>query len=346
MIIAGKGAFAHVTNITALNLAISGANVAYQVRVTTHDLAVALGVETDLVTPVLESAFIERSTDLNRYLGQRLTARAQDRPCEAAAKQKTTYVKADDALIIEGTMTCPETVQWLTVSYLLFFDIDASHRALGRVTWPGGGEDLFFDRNLTVLDLVVENPEPQLSWRQRFNRLFLLGVEHILTGYDHLLFLVALLVVTARFWRLFTVVTAFTVAHSLTLALAWFGVIDLPTRLVESLIALSIVYVAIENILDKGAGHRWLLAAGFGLVHGLGFYRVLRDLDQGESGVITTLLSFNLGVEAGQLVIVAVLYAPLIWWAQQQWYRRSAIAGSAVILAIAGWWLIERVFIA
>jgi hypothetical protein len=172
--------------------------------------------------------------------------------------------------------------------------------------------------------------------------LFLLGIEHIATGYDHLLFLLALLLASPRFWPAVKIVSAFTAAHSLTLALAWSGVLALPPRLVEMAIAATVAYVALENMMERGRDHRWLLAGGFGLVHGLGFYGALQESGLAGAGAVTTLLAFNLGVEAGQVSLVVLAYGPLLWWAHRQWFGASARLGSAAILVMAVWWLIER----
>ena len=141
-------------------------------------------------------------------------------------------------------------------------------------------------------------------------RFLLLGVEHILTGYDHLLFLAGVLVVL-RGWRdVVQTITAFTVAHSITLALATTGLVLIPGRIVEPLIAASIVYVGIENLLRDVQGSRWKLTFGFGFVHGLGFATVLRDLGVGTNGqgaIALPLASFNAGVEIGQMAVAALL---------------------------------------
>jgi hydrogenase/urease accessory protein HupE len=186
---------------------------------------------------------------------------------------------------------------------------------------------------------------------------FRLGIEHILTGYDHLLFLAALLLVCASFREAATVITCFTVAHSITLALAALDVVRLPSRIVESVIAASIVYVAMENVLGLGKTNArrrlaWRAAVtfAFGLVHGLGFASVLRDLGLGSTpgGVVAPLLKFNLGVEAGQLAVASVVF-PLILFAR----RRVAVteqwlvpACSVLIAAAGAWWLFERVALA
>ena len=125
---------------------------------------------------------------------------------------------------------------------------------------------------------------------------FLLGIEHILTGYDHLLFLLALILRGGNLWSLFKIITAFTIAHSITLALAALNIVMLPERLVEATIALSIAYVAAENLfMRKAVSHRWAVSFLFGLVHGFGFSNVLRELGLPKEGLLWSLLNFNLG---------------------------------------------------
>jgi hydrogenase/urease accessory protein HupE len=178
-------------------------------------------------------------------------------------------------------------------------------------------------------------------------RFLLLGVEHILTGYDHLLFLAGVLVVL-RGWRdVVQTITAFTVAHSITLALATTGLVLVPGRIVEPLIAASIVYVGIENLVRGVQGSRWRLTFGFGLVHGLGFATVLRDLGIGTNGsgaIALPLASFNAGVEIGQMA-VAVVLVPAFWWlaARPTPRFRFAAAWSVMVIAAGSYWLIQRI---
>lgn len=174
-----------------------------------------------------------------------------------------------------------------------------------------------------------------------------LGVEHIWTGYDHLLFLFALLLVCRTFRSIVAIITCFTIAHSLTLALATLNVVNLPARLVEPAIAASIIFVGIENIVRRGEeprGRRFLTFA-FGLIHGFGFAGVLRDLGvgQGAQSISMPLFSFNLGVEVGQILIAAAVL-PLVWWARknEQFVRRGVPGLSALIAAAGLYWLLER----
>jgi hydrogenase/urease accessory protein HupE len=174
-----------------------------------------------------------------------------------------------------------------------------------------------------------------------------LGVEHIWLGYDHLLFLFALLLVCRSFRSIVAIVSCFTLAHSLTLALATFEIVRMPSRLVEAAIAASIVFVGVENLVRRGAEPRgrWALTFAFGLVHGFGFASVLGDLGvgRGGQGIAMPLFSFNLGVEVGQVAIAAVVL-PVLWKLRQQqaFVRRGVPALSAVIALAGAYWLLQR----
>jgi hydrogenase/urease accessory protein HupE len=174
----------------------------------------------------------------------------------------------------------------------------------------------------------------------------LLGVEHILLGFDHLAFLFALLIAGGTLREAVKIITSFTVAHSITLALATLEVIDIPASVVEPLIAASIIYVGLENILRRKIERRWLLTFAFGLVHGFGFASALRELGVG-AGVkaVAPLLSFNLGVEIGQIA-VAALVLPLIWKLRQQprFVIRYVPACSILIALAGGYWLWDRLW--
>ena len=178
-----------------------------------------------------------------------------------------------------------------------------------------------------------------------FFRFCQLGIRHILTGYDHLLFLAGLLVVVRRWRDVFQTITAFTVAHSITLALATTGMVNAPSRIVEMLIAASVVYVGLENLFRSEQGSRWKLTFGFGLIHGLGFATALRDLGIGASGaaVALPLASFNAGVEIGQIA-VAALIVPLFWKLHTEPRSRLQFASvcSALVVIAGSYWLVER----
>ena len=192
---------------------------------------------------------------------------------------------------------------------------------------------------------VNSAPEPdELPSALEFLRL---GVEHIWTGFDHLLFLFALLVVCTSFRSIVAIITCFTLAHSLTLALATFDVVNVPGRLVEPLIAASIVFVGVENLLRRGVEPpgRLVLTFAFGLVHGFGFAGILRDLGLGTApgGILLPLFSFNLGVELGQIAIAAAVL-PVVWRLRKNetFLARGVPALSAVVTLMGLYWLLAR----
>jgi len=172
-----------------------------------------------------------------------------------------------------------------------------------------------------------------------------MGAEHILGGPDHLLFLVALLAYARRFWSVVTIVTAFTLAHSITLSLAVLGVVDVPGSIVEPLIAASIVWVALENLVWPGRQwRRWLVSFVFGLVHGLGFASALAELSLDRGALIKALVGFNVGVELGQVAFIAIFLPLLIRASRAAAMRRLPQVASALVAIMGGVWFVQRVF--
>ena len=181
-----------------------------------------------------------------------------------------------------------------------------------------------------------------------FTNFLCLGVKHILTGYDHLLFLIGLLLVARGFFASLGIITSFTIAHSITLAVATLGLVQIPSRIVESLIAASIVFVGIENLLRGDIPKaRRVVPFGFGLIHGFGFASALREagIGSGTGGIVLPLFSFNLGVELGQ-IMVAALALPIIWKLRENplFIARWAPACSAAVVLLGSFWFVQRVW--
>jgi hydrogenase/urease accessory protein HupE len=170
-----------------------------------------------------------------------------------------------------------------------------------------------------------------------------LGVGHILSGYDHLLFLFGLLIAKMTRTGYLKILTAFTLGHSVTLGLATLDIMSIPPSIIEPLIAASIVYVAVENIVNRNLKYRWLLTFGFGLVHGFGFADIMKGTLSNH--IALSLFSFNFGVEIGQLLVLAIVF-PFIWAIRQvKWEQRKVIAGLSGISGCLGlFWFVERVF--
>jgi hypothetical protein len=178
-------------------------------------------------------------------------------------------------------------------------------------------------------------------------RFLILGFEHILPlGLDHILFVLGLFLLSTRLGALLWQVTAFTIAHTATLALSMYGVVSLPSRLVETLIALSIAYVAAENIvLSELKPWRPLLVFVFGLLHGLGFAGALRELSLPRDEFATALVGFNVGVELGQLAVILLAFLALGWFRKRPWYRRAIVVPLSALIGLVGlYWAIQRGF--
>ena len=218
------------------------------------------------------------------------------------------------------------------------------HRELVSVGSDGGGlrVERMLDRDSAEMTVDMS----AIERRSSFARFLQLGVEHILTGYDHLLFLGGVLVVLRRWRDVVQTVTAFTLAHSITLALATTGLLLIPGRIVEPLIAASIVFVGVENLVRPAPASRWKLTFVFGLIHGLGFATVLRDLGVGGShgAIAVPLAAFNIGVEAGQIAVASCV-VPLFWWLSARSPSRTRFAGawSVLVIAAGAYWLVERI---
>jgi len=182
---------------------------------------------------------------------------------------------------------------------------------------------------------------PMVSQCLRFVKL---GIEHIFLGYDHILFLFAIVIVGGRLGQLVKTVSAFTVAHTLTLVLAVLEVVNLPSRLIEGTIALTIAYVAFDNFFVAATAQRWVLTFCFGLVHGFGFASVLREVSMPKSQLFPALVSFNIGVELGQVAIVSVLFPMTLWLARQHFRRAVVLAASGMAFLFGVGWFIQHAF--
>ena len=196
--------------------------------------------------------------------------------------------------------------------------------------------------------LALFDVEPASNWKTVVD-FIPVGFDHIVPkGLDHILFVVALFLFSVQFRPLLLQISAFTVAHTITLALASLELIVVPASVVEPLIAISITYVAVENIfVNKISLHRPAIIFGFGLLHGLGFASVLADFGLPGAGFVSALIGFNLGVEIGQLTVIAICFFGFGYWLKDRtWYRsRVVVPLSVFIAAVGGWWAIERIFL-
>ena len=266
-------------------------------------------------------------------------------PCAAGPAQVSPGSGVSANVTITIDFACPATMRTLTIRDDTFDVLGSDLHILARIEHDGATESFALATEKREARIDVGAAAPQAP--RRAGGFFALGIEHILTGYDHLLFLLALLIGGGSVWSLVKIVTAFTLAHSVTLAAAALDLVAMPGRLVESAIALSIAYVAAQNILlpERGS-QRWRVALVFGLVHGFGFSSVLKDLGLPPDGVAWSLLLFNLGVEAGQAGVVVAALPLLIGLRRASWREAGVRAMSLAVLAVALALFVERALFA
>jgi len=300
-----------------------------------------------------------RKNDVEAYAGAHLAVQSDGKDCSLDPQSNLLVDDHTDGTyaVLELRAQCPAVPTSLRIDYSLFFDIDPTHRGLLRIDNGGSQQTAVLSPDNASQTFALSAPS---RWRT-FSQFLVNGVEHIWVGYDHILFLISLLLPSVlvrrgREWLpvprlrdallgVLAVVTAFTVSHSITLTLAAIGIIGLPSRLVESGIALSVLLAALNTVFPLVSRSVWLLAFGFGFVHGLGFANVLADLGLPSGALALALASFNIGVEIGQLSIV-LLVVPVIYLLRTRRFYRPwiLVGGSCVIASIATAWLISRMF--
>jgi hypothetical protein len=326
------------------------------VRVNERAAVVTITVPTGLVKQAddnhdgrLSAEEIERHAD---ELGKQMTGAIQltshgepglvvVRPSKAAPAGSDLAGADGSHSTLELTYSWPHPVTGVTIQYGLFIPGVATARCLATINMGD------------LVDNVVFTPaSPSFSigegngggvWRQAASFVGL-GIEHILTGYDHCLFLISLLMLGGGLRYVLKVVTAFTLAHSITLSLAVLQIVSLPPRLTESAIALTIVYVAAENFWRKSLDGRWIVTFLFGLIHGFGFASALAETGLPKENLAVSLASFNIGVEIGQLLVVTLAFGLLGLVRSRSWEPRFRQVVSAGVIGMALFWFVQRAF--
>ena len=359
---------AHSSSNSYLTLSSANGQLTMRADIHLRDVDLTLNLDENQDGQVTWGEVMRRRTELQAWLSQGIALSASGESCDLgeADLQASRYA---DGLYLSAlwTSVCPSLTNlpdWaeqtsLRLRYNLMFDQDDLHRGLLKVDFPSYQSSAL---------LSPDRPETQISATNSGPISILLnylleGVWHIWIGIDHIVFLLSLLVLAPLqssrqrvvHWHaatmarpvvidVFAVVTAFTVAHSITLGLTITGWITPPADLVEPAIALSVVLAALNNLLGFSALKRWRLAFVFGLIHGFGFANVLLDLGLPASALLAALGGFNIGVEVGQLAIVAV-FLPLAWTLRHtRFYRWVVVAGGSTAVVLLGlFWTLERV---
>jgi hypothetical protein len=347
---------AHMTSYGFLKADLAEASVSGQLELAVRDLDIAYELDADGDAKVTWDELQGREQEIAARVLAGISIGSRVAACTLSPGTLALDIRGGETYAIFPFVGhCEALGRLVRVGYDLMFDIDAQHRALvdfrrGESSYSGV---MTPDTKVVVLDLGTDTPRAiVLSYIQQ-------GAHHIWTGYDHILFLVTLLLsavltragrkwlpvedFSAAFWSTAKVVTAFTLAHSVTLSVAVSGLVELPSRLVESVIAASIVVAAINNLLPVVTRKLWVAAFVFGLMHGFGFATVLNALGLPPDRKLAALLSFNVGVELGQLAIVIGVLPVLFIARRSLAYTRVVMpVGSLVIAVVAMVWLVER----
>ena len=340
---------AHQTKLSSSLLTLNGSSVQAEVEVNVLDLEAALDATFVKSDATLDFQVIKfQSEAIFNYIANnnRLFCGLDSQVPE----QLDSFRFDGEHLIIDLGWLCGGTDLPTRYSVSLFQEVDAQSRHVVSVS----GDQNFVEL-LSLGNQEISLSTQQHSWWDLVLKFIMAGIEHIAIGLDHIAFLIAVIVLGRTFWPLFKVITAFTIAHSITLTLSVLNVVSIPAGVIEPLIALSIVYVAVENFFVKDLERRYWVTFMFGLIHGFGFASVLRDFGLPQDGLIWALGSFNVGVELGQLAIVLVAIAgwrlmtilPFFVSSEQGIIRkrRASLLISAFVGLLGFGWFVERVFL-
>jgi hypothetical protein len=361
---------AHKPSDSYLSLAVHGQQVEGQWDIALRDLDFAIGLDGNGDGALTWDEIRARHEAIAAYALQRLQLASDQGVCRLQAGEQLIDSHTDGAYsVLRFRAICPGTQPAsLSIGYTLFADLDPQHKGLFKINSDGSTQTAIFDPDSPRQTLSLAAPDRMAQFGAYVKH----GIWHIWIGYDHILFLLSLLLpavllpqahqstrsnvpqnplppaaesrgLRGAFIDVLKVVTAFTLAHSITLSLASLSLISLPSRWVESAIAASVILAAVNNLLPLFRGKRPVAAFVFGLIHGFGFASVLRDLGLPQGSLLASLLGFNVGVEIGQLAIVAA-FLPVAWLLRKTWlYRQVLTVGSLAIALVAAVWLVERI---
>ena len=350
--------YAHKPSDSYLTIAVKGSAIQGQWDIALRDLEYAIGLDEDANNEITWQEVINKQVEMKAYAFARLAIKNDQNICPIQVGNTLIDSHTDGAYaVFKFSAICKKDIQTLTLIYSLFSDIDPSHRGLLNLEFNNMTKTAIFGPDNSIQSLVLATTNPLIA----FKDYAIEGIQHIWKGYDHILFLISLLlpavlIRTGKSWApsesfkltfidVLKVVTAFTIAHSITLTLASLHIVSLPSRWVEAAIAASVILAALNNIFPDILKKRWIAAFAFGLIHGFGFAAVLSDLGLHDGALIFALLGFNLGVEIGQIAILSI-YLPITYSLRKTWFYKNILfyTGSMSIICIASVWFLERAF--
>ncbi len=351
-----QAAHAHKPSDAYLTIERNGEALTGRFDIALRDLELAIGLDANGNGEITWGEVRRRHDAIAALAVDRLSITASDRPCPLMVTGHRIDTHTDGAYaVVDLAGRCEASGGLLALDYRLLFDVDPQHRGLVKVVDEGVARSLV---------LSADRPRAVVAGDDRFAQFASYvreGALHIWTGFDHMLFLIGLLLPAVlvrlnQHWApaarvrpvaidVVAIVTAFTIAHAITLTAASFKLIEVPSRIAESIVALSIVLAALNNLRPVVARARWSIAFAFGLVHGLGFANVLAGLNLPRDVLLIALVAFNVGVELGQLAVAAVVLPLAFMFRATAVYQQVVLVGGSLVIALLGFvWFVERAF--
>jgi hydrogenase/urease accessory protein HupE len=331
--------FAHAPGLSSADVVLTGTGVDANITFALQDIEAFSPMDSDGDADISPAEYDNAKPHIAALIAKELEFTVNDQIVEPISNGEVTF---DDKNNAHVKLRYEPAATHLKMVMLLLKKLPEGHKQY--VTIKDAEGKSLSEKMLTQEDNAIEL-DINAQDGSMFKDFLVLGIEHILTGYDHLLFLFALLMVTRNFWSAVGIITFFTIAHSITLGLAGLGLVTLPSSVVEPLIAATIIYVGLENLISKEPKGRRLLTFSFGLIHGFGFASVLEEMGISsiETGILVPLFSFNFGVEIGQIVVTS-LVLPFIWWLHKKpSIEKYFLPVCSTIVSIAGAiWLLQR----
>ncbi|HEY0802603.1 MAG TPA: HupE/UreJ family protein [Steroidobacteraceae bacterium] len=359
LVLTAPWAQAHISSNGFLNLQVNAAKVSGSMELAIRDGELAVGLDHDGNGKVTWAEIKASQAALQNYTLGHLHLASAGGACLLTFGSVQINDRVDgNYLWLPFTADCGASPKRLSIDYRMLDAEDPSHRGLLTLTANGAAQTAVLGGEAGTRQFELDHPS---SW-SAFAEYLRAGIWHIWSGIDHLLFLLSLLLpavlvrrqdrweavpmAAPAFANIVKVVTAFTLAHSMTLSLAAFDVIRLPSRLTESVIAASIIVAALNNVFPRITEGRWRIAFAFGLLHGFGFASVLAEMGLPKGARLISLVAFNLGVEAGQLAVVLAVMPLAYLMRSTTFYRRGVMPwGSSAIACLALVWFVQRAFV-
>jgi hypothetical protein len=358
LLAAAPMAQAHIASNGFLSLEVEHARISGALELAIRDGELAVGLDRDRDGKVSWGELRAAQSALQSYVAAHLHLLGADQTCTLSVGSVQVNQRVDGAYLwLPISADCGREFARLRIDYSLLREEDPSHRGLLTLRAHDLVQTAVLGDTAGTRAFDLDDPSP---W-EAIGEYLRAGVWHIWSGIDHLLFLLSLLLPAVLLrengrWRpvprarpaflsILKIVTAFTLAHSLTLSLAAFDIVRLPSRLTESAIAASIIAAALNNVFPVFTESRARIAFAFGLLHGFGFASVLADMGLPHGARLLSLLAFNLGIETGQLAVVLLVMPAVYCFRKQLLYRRTVLPwGSAAIAALALVWFVQRAF--